>query len=94
METNKKSNFIIIILAILVIALGGYIAFDKFLNKNNANSNENIDNNNVSNEVINNEKENGECPLTVFNNSHVSNPTSETILSFNSINNNNFPFSV
>ena len=42
METNKKNGSIVVIvvLTILVVVLGGYIVYDKFLNDNNTNINE------------------------------------------------------
>ena len=59
MEANKKNGSIvaIVILAILVVVLGGYIGYDKFLNKNTVSSNDNSsvakDETNVENNVEN-----------------------------------------
>ena len=55
METNKKNGSIvaIVILAILVVALGGYIGYDKFLNNNNTSTTEENSKNetNTKNEI-------------------------------------------
>ena len=82
METKKKNGSVvaIVILLILVIILGGYIGYDKFLNKDTINSTEETSTNEINNtenetddikNEITNTKTNGECPLTKFDNTYV-----------------------
>lgn len=56
MENNKKNGLIvtIVILAILVVVLGGYIVYDKFLNKDTASSTEEKTNDTKVVDLINN----------------------------------------
>lgn len=76
---SKGSVVVIVILTILVIALGGYIGYDKFLNKNNTSTTEENSKNetNTKNKVQNSEEEiktekvKGECPLTKFDRNYV-----------------------
>jgi hypothetical protein len=65
METNKKNGSIvaIVILAILVVVLGGYIGYDKFLNKNTVGSTEENSNNKTAN--VNENQNNNETSSSI-----------------------------
>lgn len=83
MNVEKKNGkglvFITIIFAILVLLLGGYIVYDKILNKNNTSTTEQNSNNEINekNKVENSEEQTetekikGECPLTKIDANYV-----------------------
>ena len=65
METNKKNGSIVavVILAILVVVLGGYIGYDKFLNKNTVSSTQENSNNKTAN--VNENQNNNETSSSI-----------------------------